>query len=296
MITIPMTVQSSEQSVPMYLGGTVVGGHGGITDTELNDDYTLTFDYQDGTSYTTPSIRGAQGEQGETGAQGIQGIQGEKGETGAQGAKGDTGKTAYEYAVDGGYTGTEAEFAEKLATEYVQDVQVNGTSVVSGGVANVPVASTSEIKAGASTSTLIPTGRQDSSTFYGLAKAAGDATQSASSNAVGTYTETAKSKISEMLNGSVTVSGTTPTINAQAGIRYVCAEVSTLDIVAPESGCIDVLFTSGSTATVLTVTSAKANTTIKWTNDFDTTSLDADTVYEINILDGEFGVAGTWTR
>ena len=31
--------------------------------------------------------------------------------------KGDTGKSAYQYAVDGGYTGTETEFAAKLAKE-----------------------------------------------------------------------------------------------------------------------------------------------------------------------------------
>ena len=42
------------------------------------------------------------------------GPQGEKGETGATGAD---GKSAYEYAQDGGYTGTEAEFAAKLAEE-----------------------------------------------------------------------------------------------------------------------------------------------------------------------------------
>lgn len=48
---------------------------------------------------------------------------GERGETGAKGEKGDTGaigadgKSAYQYAQDGGYTGTEAEFAAKLAQE-----------------------------------------------------------------------------------------------------------------------------------------------------------------------------------
>ena len=48
---------------------------------------------------------------------------GDKGETGAKGDKGDTGatgaagKSAYSYAQDGGYTGTEAEFAKKLAQE-----------------------------------------------------------------------------------------------------------------------------------------------------------------------------------
>ena len=73
--------------------------------------------------------QGPQGEigpKGDTGAQGPQGEQGPKGDTGdvgPQGPKGDTGatgadgKSAYSYAVDGGYTGTEAEFAAKLAAE-----------------------------------------------------------------------------------------------------------------------------------------------------------------------------------
>lgn len=42
---------------------------------------------------------------------------------GDKGDKGDTGKTAYEYAKDGGYAGTEEEFAEKLATEYAEVIQ-----------------------------------------------------------------------------------------------------------------------------------------------------------------------------
>ena len=130
--------------------------------------------------------------------------------------------------------------------------------------------------------------------FYGLAKAAGDATQSASSNAVGTYTEDAKSAISEMLNGAVSVSGTTPSITAKAGVRYICGEVSTLTIVVPSSGCIDVTFTSGSTATVLTVT-PPTGITMKWANGFDPTALEANTTYEINIMDGYLGVAGSWT-
>ena len=48
-------------------------------------------------------------------------------------------------------------------------------------------------------------------------------------------------------------------------------------------------FTSGATATVLTVPS-----TIKWANGFDPTSLDANTTYEINIMDG-LGVCCAWT-
>ncbi|MCI6176657.1 hypothetical protein MR772_09025 [bacterium] len=40
-----------------------------------------------------------------------------RGATGAQGPAGIDGKTAYQYAVDGGYTGTEEEFAAKMAQE-----------------------------------------------------------------------------------------------------------------------------------------------------------------------------------
>lgn len=52
-----------------------------------------------------------------------QGPQGEKGEPGAdgndgpKGVPGADGKSAYQYALDGGYTGTEEEFAEKLAAD-----------------------------------------------------------------------------------------------------------------------------------------------------------------------------------
>lgn len=53
--------------------------------------------------------QGPQGEQGPTGATGPQGPKGDTGETGAD------GKSAYQYAQEGGYTGTETEFAEKLA-------------------------------------------------------------------------------------------------------------------------------------------------------------------------------------
>lgn len=55
---------------------------------------------------------------GPEGPQGEQGPAGEKGADGAPGADGQAGadgKSAYEYAQEGGYTGTEAEFAEKMA-------------------------------------------------------------------------------------------------------------------------------------------------------------------------------------
>ena len=199
----------------------------------------------------------------------------------------------------------------------VNDVQINGGSITVNGVANVPIGGTSNfgvfkvngnygtgsnngtitisaatsagIKNGANGWTPLTPARQHESAFYGLAKAAGDSTQSASRNAVGTYTEDAKSAISEMLGGSVSVSGTTPTIVAKSGIRYVCGEILSLDFTPPASGICDVVFTSGSTPTVLTVPS-----TVKWPDWFDPTALDANTTYEINIMDG-LGVAVGWT-
>ena len=60
-----------------------------------------------------PAVDGAniKGPKGDTGAPGAQGPQGPAGANGAD------GKSAYAYAVEGGYTGTETEFAAKLAEE-----------------------------------------------------------------------------------------------------------------------------------------------------------------------------------
>lgn len=111
----------------------------------------------------------------------------------------------------------------------VQNVQINGASILQSGVANIPVASASNygavkvgnssygikinsngilytesasasyIKAGSNSNLSITPSVQHTAVFYGLAKAAGDSTQSASSNAVGTYTDGAKTAIKTML-------------------------------------------------------------------------------------------------
>ena len=73
-----------------------------------------------GATDTGKPSRGEKGDKGANGPQGPQGEigpQGPKGDTGATGATGANGKSAYSYAVDGGYTGTEAEFTAKLAAE-----------------------------------------------------------------------------------------------------------------------------------------------------------------------------------
>jgi hypothetical protein len=68
-----------------------------------------------------PGKKGDTGEQGPQGIQGIQGPQGDKGDPGIDGqpgkdgANGKDGKSAYEFAQESGYTGTEADFASLLA-------------------------------------------------------------------------------------------------------------------------------------------------------------------------------------
>lgn len=85
----------------------------------------------------------------------------------------------------------------------------------------------------------------------------------------------------------VNVSGATPTITAESNKRYVCGEVSTLTLTPVSSGITDVRFTSGTTATVLSLPQ-----TVKMPDDF---AVEANKVYEINILDGVYGVAMAWT-
>ena len=167
--------------------------------------------------------------------------------------------------------------------------------VVMGGTDNQYLMTNSaasvDIKGGSTPHKPIVPENQHESVFYGLAKAAGDTTQSASSNAVGTYTDGAKTAIKEMLGveKTVTVSDTTPTITAEANTRYICGEVTSLSFTPCASGLCDVRFTSGSTVTVLTLPS-----TVKMPDWFDPTALEANTIYEINVLDGVYGVVMSW--
>ena len=85
------------------------------------------------------------------------------------------------------------------------------------------------------------------------------------------------------------MTGTTPSITAKAGIRYMCGEVSTLSITPPASGDMEVIFTSGSTATVLTVPN-----TVKFPSWFDPTDLEANKTYDMIITNGTFGVVTSW--
>lgn len=116
-----------------------------------------------------------------------------------------------------------------VTSDMVNDVTVNGTSVVNNGIAQIPLATNSNIgvvrggtqygikvresdrqliidyasegaiKSGASYYYPVVPKYQHNAAFYGLAKAAGDSTQSSSANAVGTYTNEAKAAIKSML-------------------------------------------------------------------------------------------------
>lgn len=84
----------------------------------------------------------------------------------------------------------------------------------------------------------------------------------------------------------ITVSGATPTITGAPNTRYVCGEVTSLSVTPPSSGTIDVVFTSGSTVTVLTLPN-----TVKMPEWFE---IETNRVYELSIMDGVYGAVMSW--
>ena len=113
----------------------------------------------------------------------------------------------------------------KLSDKLIKDVQINGSSILNNGVANVPIAnanapgvvqvsgrglwvtnnnilacafaSGSEVRAGTGQDVQLMPSRQHESTFYGLAKAAGS--DEKNNTNVGQYTDAAKIAIQKML-------------------------------------------------------------------------------------------------
>lgn len=85
----------------------------------------------------------------------------------------------------------------------------------------------------------------------------------------------------------INVSSSNPTITAERNKRYVCGEVATLTITPVSQGCTDVLFTSGTTPTVLSLPN-----TVKMPPWF---TVEANKTYEINILDGVYGSVMSWS-
>lgn len=197
---------------------------------------------------TNPQPVNIKGPTGQTGPQGERGLTGETGPAGPAGPAGATGPAGADGIsptiavtdITGGHqvTITDATGPHSFdvldgdaADAPVQDVQVNGTSILDAqGVANVPVASSNNvgavkidnnygigmrdapnqstirtsparddnIKKGQQIYQPITPNFQHLSTFYGLTKAAG-VDMASSSNPVGTYTDEAKIAIQKML-------------------------------------------------------------------------------------------------
>ena len=115
-------VAETDITLPSGGGSGGSGEDGGYYAPSVDDEGNLTWT---ASKTDMPAVDGSniKGPKGDTGATGAQGPKGDTGATGAQGPAGATGpagadgKTAYAYAVEGGYTGTEEEFAAKLAEE-----------------------------------------------------------------------------------------------------------------------------------------------------------------------------------
>ena len=180
--------------------------------------------------------------------------------------------------------------ANKPGLVYIRNADAEGINMVNGNL-SIYAASESNSKLGNNHARPIVTSIQHISVFYGLAKAAGDTTQSQSSNAVGTYTEEAKLAIRNMIDATgesatITVSGTDPVIQATRNTRYMCGEVLSLSFTPSASGICEVIFTAGSTLPVITLPE-----TVKMPEWFE---IETDHTYEISIVDGVYGAVMVW--
>ena len=184
----------------------------------------------------------------------------------------------------------------------VTDVQINGTTIVSSGVANIPKAGTStygaikansaygvetdnqgnlvlkmasdaEIKSASGNYRPISASKEHQGVFYGMAKAAGDNTQSSSNNPVGTYTDTAKKKIREMIGADgrewdELMNKTISTANSTAldfteidfGSKYKTVRVNIINKSATSAATLQVFFNDSTQQRNLSVGTLVANT------------------------------------
>ncbi len=85
-----------------------------------------------------------------------------------------------------------------------------------------------------------------------------------------------------------TVSGTDPVITGVDNHRYMCGTVDTLTLTPPASGTIEVMFTSGSTAAVLSLPG-----TVKMPDWWG--GVEPNRTYDLIITDGVYGVVASWS-
>ena len=211
-----------------------------------------------------------------------------------------------------------------------KDVQVNGTSVVSNGVAAIPKASgdtfgvvkvanqgvnlnsnnilqivpasLSTVKDGTGNYNPIVPSHQHEATFYGLAKAAGDTTMASSSNAVGTYTTEAKAAIHTMLGidpASIAAQVDIPLVETVSGTTPTITGQPNVRYVCGEVSTISITPPASGSVDVIfesgsTATTMTVPSTVKWPAWFDAEALETNTTYEVLITDGIYGSVMTW--
>ena len=143
-----------EQGISQLSAGEAGGYYAPSVDDEGNLSWTAS--KTDMPAVNGANIKGPKGETGTAGSKGDKGDKGDaftysdftagqlaslKGDKGEKGDKGADGKSAYQYAMEGGYTGTEAEFAEKLAQEQLTGTtnDLTPTQVYEAVSAGIPV-------------------------------------------------------------------------------------------------------------------------------------------------------------
>ena len=193
--------------------------------------------------------------------------------------------------LDGDVQGLQTTVQAKADTATVTALSGTVSTALSGTVSGLQTAVQSKadaqtVTALSGTVTGLQTSKADKSYVdTQLATKASTATATASSD--GLMSSADKSKL-DAIGSVVTVSGTTPVITAVSGVRYVCGEVATLDFTPCATGICDVIFTSGSTPTVVTLPN-----TVKFPDGAFT--VEANKTYEINVMDGVYGVVMSWT-
>lgn len=106
------------------------------------------------------------------------------------------------------------------------------------------------------------------------------------------YSDLAEETVSKWINEendsiiTINVTGMNPKINATANTIYLCGELLSLDFTPCADGICDIIFSSGTTPTLLTLPDS-----VRMPNGFEVFE---NRTYEINILNGIYGVATSW--
>lgn len=252
------------------------------------------------------------GADGADGLPGAKGDKGDKGDPGADGAKGDKGDDGYtpvkgtdyftdadkaemigdvvdelDFAVTVTMTSDTTGTADKTVAEVVQAYNANKHVVFTGALGDVDFTASVTTIYHTTVSTVDVYAIQAYAVMMGAEPRANKLLTMIMPWSDGTSyaVELSQDKLGDDV---VTVSGTTPTITAERDTRYICGEVVSLSFTPCANGLCDVRFTSGSTATVLTLPN-----TVKMPEWWDGTC-EPNTVYEINIMDGVYGAVMTW--